>query len=105
MGNGARTNVLWGSESFLEFVLLSKNGPECALTYRLSAAQFPLNSEKSTSADSALTALHTVREKAVREDIARRVRPVCSHCTDAEFTELVRKMAEQQVRYERKLAW
>jgi len=75
------------------------------MTYRSSAAQLSLDSQQSIPADSALATLHTIREKAVREDIARRVRRVCSHCTDAEFAELVRKMAEQQVRYERKLTW
>jgi hypothetical protein len=46
-----------------------------------------------------------MREQAVRDEIARRVKRVCSHCSDEEFKELVGKMAEQQVRSERKLSW
>jgi hypothetical protein len=64
-----------------------------------------LDSEERVLSDSAVNDVHAVREQAVREEIARRVRRVCSHCSDDEFKELVRKMADQQVRYERKLSW
>jgi hypothetical protein len=64
-----------------------------------------VDSEQGFFADSAVREVHAVREKAVRDDIARRVRPACSHCSEEEFNELVRKMADQQVRSERKLSW
>jgi hypothetical protein len=64
-----------------------------------------VDSEQIFGADSAVREVHSVREKTVRDDIARRVRPVCSHCSDEEFNELVRKMADHQVRSERKQSW
>jgi len=39
----------------------------------------------------------------VREDIARRLRPVCSNFSDEEFEKLVSLMAARQVKRERRL--
>jgi hypothetical protein len=72
---------------------------------RITRRQYFLDSEQRAFADSAVREVHAVREKAVRDDIARRVRPMCSHCSEEEFKELVRKMADRQVRSERKQSW
>ncbi|MDQ6689603.1 MAG: hypothetical protein M3Z18_03760 [Gemmatimonadota bacterium] len=55
--------------------------------------------------DSALTELHVLREKEVREEIARRLRRVCTEFSDADFDQLVKKIAERQLRDERRLVW
>jgi len=41
------------------------------------------------------------REEAVRSDLAKRLRRVCAHLSEEEFSELVHKMAERQIRGER----
>ena len=40
-----------------------------------------------------------------KTDIASRIRPVCTHFTDAEFVELVERMAEIDVRYRFRDDW
>jgi hypothetical protein len=55
--------------------------------------------------DSALSELHALREKEVREEIATRLRHVCGNLSHDEFDRLVRKMAERQVKDERRLVW
>jgi hypothetical protein len=40
------------------------------------------------------------RLAALRSDLARRLRPLCSAMPDDEFDALVRQMAERQLRYE-----
>ena len=52
----------------------------------------------SSSSDDAL--LRTRRD-VIREDIAKRIRNVCSHLSDAEFKKLVNEMAEQKLKGER----
>ena len=64
-----------------------------------------MESEEQVYVDSALTELHTLRERAVREEIARRLGRVCSNFSDDDFDQLVQKMAERQVRGERRLVW
>ena len=44
--------------------------------------------------------LHTRRDN-IRDDIAKRLRNVCSHLSDAEFKKLVNAMAEQKLKGER----
>jgi hypothetical protein len=55
--------------------------------------------------DSALSEVHALREKAVREEIAGRLRCVCGNLSHEDFDRLVHKMAERQVRDERRLLW
>jgi hypothetical protein len=55
--------------------------------------------------DSTLSKLHSLREKEVREEIAGRLRCVCSNFANDDFDRLVEKMAERQVRDERRLVW
>jgi hypothetical protein len=55
--------------------------------------------------DSALSEVHALREKEVREEIASRLRCVCSNFAHDDFDRLVHKMAERQVRDERRLIW
>jgi hypothetical protein len=55
--------------------------------------------------DSALSEVHALREKAVREEIATRLRRVCGNLSDDEFDGLVQKMAERKVKDERRLIW
>jgi hypothetical protein len=52
-----------------------------------------------------LTELHALREKQVREEIAKRLRGVCGNFAEEDFDRLVKKMAERQVRDERRLIW
>jgi len=55
--------------------------------------------DRSASNDDAL--LHTRRD-VIRDDIAKRIRNVCSHLSDAEFKKLVNEMAEQKLKGERR---
>jgi hypothetical protein len=55
--------------------------------------------------DSALSEVHALREKEVREEIAKRLRCVCGNFSPHDFDRLVQKMAERQVRDERRLVW
>jgi hypothetical protein len=49
--------------------------------------------------------VHALREMVVREEIAGRLRGVCSNFSDDEFEKLVRLMAARQVRCERRQSW
>lgn len=42
------------------------------------------------------------RRDAIRDDIAKRLRKVCSHLSDAEFKKLVEAMADQKLKGERR---
>ena len=42
-----------------------------------------------------------MRRDIIRDDIAKRLRNVCSHLSDAEFRKLVNAMAEQKLKGER----
>jgi hypothetical protein len=64
-----------------------------------------LGSEENASGDSTVDEIHSRREKEVRDDIARRLKPVCSNFPDDEFQKLVKTMADQQVKCERRLIW
>jgi hypothetical protein len=55
--------------------------------------------------DSSLSRLHALREKEVREDIATRLRCVCGNFSDDDFDRLVQKIAERQLRDERRPVW
>jgi NADH:ubiquinone oxidoreductase subunit C len=55
--------------------------------------------------ESSMAEVHSLREKIVREDIARRLRRVCSDLADDEFEQLVRLMAARQVKCERRQSW
>jgi hypothetical protein len=55
--------------------------------------------------DSGVAKIHALREKAVREDITRRLRRVCSNFSDDEFERLVKLMAARQVKCERRQSW
>ena len=46
---------------------------------------------------------HTRRDR-IRDDIARRVRRVCSHLTEADFGGLVEEMTDRQIKGERRAA-
>ena len=64
-----------------------------------------LGSEELVFSESGLSEAHTLREKAVREDIARRLGSVCSYCSQDEFETLVAVMAARQVKCERRPVW
>ncbi len=55
--------------------------------------------DRSASNDDAM--LHTRRD-VIRNDIAKRIRNVCSHLSDTEFRKLVNEMAEQKLKGERR---
>jgi hypothetical protein len=64
-----------------------------------------LESQEKISTDSALSEGHALREKQVREEIAKRLGRVCGNFPQEDFDRLVKKMAERQVRDERRLVW
>ena len=43
-----------------------------------------------------------VRAEKIREDIAKRLRPICANLTDDDFSALVEKMTNVQLRSERR---
>jgi len=53
-------------------------------------------------ADSSNGGTHSTRRKAIREDLTRRLREVCSHMSDEDFRQLVEVMAERQLRSEQR---
>jgi hypothetical protein len=53
--------------------------------------------------NSGLAEVHSLREKAVREDIARRIGHLCSDFSADDFDKLVELMAARQVKCERRL--
>jgi hypothetical protein len=56
-------------------------------------------------ADSEPTPRQANREDKVRDEIARRLSRVCGNFSENEFQELVSKMAERQLRDERRQRW
>lgn len=64
-----------------------------------------LGSEEHAFGDLTVDEIHSRREKEVREDIARRLKPVCSNFPEDEFQKLVKTMADNQVKCERRLLW
>jgi hypothetical protein len=64
-----------------------------------------LGLEERAFGDPTLDEVHSLREKQVREDISRRLKPVCSNFPDDEFKKLVEVMADRQVKRERRMIW
>jgi hypothetical protein len=84
-----------------------ENGPDCAVSDdRLLHQQWGvLTLDEHVHSDSRMAEIHSLREKAVREDITRRLRRVCSNFSDDEFEGLVKLMAARQVKCERRQSW
>jgi hypothetical protein len=82
-------------------------GPDSAVSYFVIFQQRSslLGSEDHVFSDSGLAEVHSLREKAVREDIARRLRHACSCFPPEEFEDLVSLMAARQVKGERRSTW
>lgn len=57
---------------------------------------------KSGRAASTKDAFHQSRKETIRDDIAKRLRHVCSHLSDQEFSKLVDTMADQKLKGERR---
>jgi hypothetical protein len=74
------------------------------MTYEIPRLEAQLEPEK-VYTESALSEVHARREKEVREEIATRLRCVCGNFSHDDFDRLVQKMAERQVRDERRLVW
>lgn len=64
-----------------------------------------MGSEEHAFGEPTVEEIHSRREKEVRDDIARRLKPVCSNFPDDEFQKLVKTMADRQVQRERRLNW
>ena len=64
-----------------------------------------LESEEYVYSESRIAEIHSLRESALRIDIARRLKGVCSNFSDDEFDELVKLMAARQARCERRQNW
>jgi hypothetical protein len=74
------------------------------VTYVSFVAHIQLEPEKAYT-DSALLEVHALREQEVREEIAVRLRCVCADFSHEDFDRLVHKMAERQVKDERRPVW
>ena len=70
----------------------------------LTASSF-LGSKEDVFSEPGLAEVHSLREKTVREDIARRLGKVCSNFSRDEFERLVAVMAARQVKCERRAMW
>ncbi len=84
-----------------DFGSTTDGGPDCATPYNPPVKRCSMQLGKSgrvTSSDDAF--LHTRRE-IIRDDIAKRLRNVCSHLSEADFKKLVDVMAEQKLKGER----
>jgi hypothetical protein len=64
-----------------------------------------LKPDEQDYAEPTIASLHALREKTVREEIAARLRPVCTQFPVDEFTRMVEKMAERKLREERRPVW
>ena len=64
-----------------------------------------LESEQYVYNENSIAEIHSLRESAVRDDIARRLKGVCLNFSDDEFDKLVRLMAARQLRCERRQSW
>lgn len=77
------------------------------MSYFVSFSKVPpvLKSDKHAFRDAGLAEVHSLREKAVRDDIARRLSHICSNFSREEFEKLVSAMAARQVRCELRPIW
>lgn len=84
-----------------------ERGPNCAVSYFASFSKVRpfLDSNKHAFRDAGLADVHALREKAVRDDIARRLSQICSNFSKDEFEKLVGVMAARQVKCERRPIW
>jgi hypothetical protein len=64
-----------------------------------------LGSEEHAVSSSSLAEVHSLREEAVREDIALRLGHICSDFSPDDFKALVSLMAARQVKCERRATW
>jgi hypothetical protein len=74
-------------------------------TFDFSTADCLATPEEHAYSDSGMAEIHSLREKKVRDEIANRLRRVCSIFSDDEFEKLVTLMAARQVRCERRQTW
>ena len=89
-------------------LLMSESGPYRALAYGVVATgwiQVIPNKYAYIEADSEPTRPQDHREDKVRDEIAQRLSRVCGNFSENEFQELVSKMAERQLRDERRQRW
>jgi hypothetical protein len=92
--------------SRIGFFLMSESGPHCALTYLVSPTVWKqVKLDKFVHTDIDLSDHQALREDKVREEIARRLSCICGNFSEHEFQELVSKMAERQLRDERRQRW
>jgi hypothetical protein len=84
-----------------------ERGPNCAVSYFVSLSKVPpiLESDNHAFRDAGLGEVHSLREKAVRDDIARRLSRVCSNFPKEDFEKLIRAMAARQLKCERRQNW
>jgi len=80
-------------------------GLNCAVSFYVFSGGRLLGSEEHAFSSLSLAEVHSLREKAVREDIARRLGHICSDFSPDEFDKLVSMMAERQVKCERRATW
>ena len=80
-------------------------GPNRAVSFYVFSGGRLLGSEEHAVSSSSLAEVHSRREQAVREDIARRLGHICSDFSPDEFKKLVSLMAARQVKCERRSTW
>jgi len=80
-------------------------GPNCAVTYCVSYSGRLLGSDEHAASSLSLAEVHSLREQAVREDIALRLGHICSDFSPDDFKALVSLMAARQVKCERRATW
>ena len=86
--------------------LMSGSGPHCAMPLDgLPTRRIQLKPERYAITDPDVIEHHAPREDQVRAEIASRLSRVCANFSPHEFKKLVRKMAERQLRDERRLRW
>ncbi len=87
------------------FRVAESNRPASCGDERFLRLASSLEPQKKVYAYYPLSELHALREKAVREEIATRLRYVCGNFSPDDFDQLVQKMAELQLKDERRLVW
>ena len=77
-------------------------GPDCATTYNHPVKGCSMQLSKYDRIASNEDAFLHARRDVIRDDIAKRLRNVCSHLSDADFKKLVNEMADQKLKGERR---
>ena len=84
-----------------DFDATTTAGPYCAVTYNHLVRDCSMQLNKYDQPVSGNDSLLHNRRATIRDDIAKRLRNVCSHLSDTEFKKLVEAMTDQKLKGER----